>query len=240
VDDLLEQLRARHRKQARESIDKLNRAIETARQVGVASGLEESSKDSTDLEDRFKQDNVFNYNQVIPEAQESHERTFRIAETTLQERIDEKKKQIPSLERDKNQRIGDLDGRVSKLKSRKTDIKSPSWAPGCFIGGFLGFGAGLGIFLAVDARVIQMEVGTAFSLWLILPFLMAALVRAGAEILYTASLGGIKNAIKAKEREIAPLKENVLEEFSRSKMKVDGEINQLERLLEECRNRHYI
>lgn len=239
VDALLEQLRARQRNKAQESIDKLNRAIETARRVGVTNGLEESIEDSSDLEERFKQDNVFNYNQVIPEAEESHERTFRIAETTLQGRIDEKKKQIPSVERDKYQRISELDGRVSKLENSKSDIalKSRSWTPGCAVGALVGLA---GFVMLASHRVTGMEEATAVEFMLIGPFLTAGLIRLGAEIWHAARVSGVESAISAREREIAPLKEKVLEEHNRKSTKLDEEITELERLLEHCRNRHYV
>jgi serine/threonine protein kinase len=242
------EFREQERKKAQQAIDQLNRAIDTAKKVCMDGDLAESRQAAKNLSEAYKQNKVSLYIDIVPRAEEYHANTFKLAEKAIRQQLAEKRKNLPLLESGRENRIRKLQGSVGELKRDKEKIarEKPNSTLGSFWGAILGVGICLAIHLMAGARIIQHSiilahpdalpiVGASFMA----PFLMAGLV-VGLQIAgHRRKLASIQNKITAKEHEIEPLKQGVLDEYNLAKIRVEGELNELERRLEKCRNKQH-
>jgi tetratricopeptide (TPR) repeat protein len=124
---LLAELRERERAKARQVIDDLQAAIETARQAGAEQELGDCVSALRDFEEQHRQNNVFIHRDHLTEVQHWHDLAFRIAEQTLEKRIADKQEFVARLIETSKRQEAALQSDKSRRRRRKR--KSSSGSP---------------------------------------------------------------------------------------------------------------
>jgi tetratricopeptide (TPR) repeat protein len=245
VFSLLDELRERERRKARQSLDDLKRAIDTAQKVGAGEPeLSACVKAARDLEEKYEQNSVFLYRDLLPEALKWHDNAFQIAEKTAKDRIADKKKSITQHETDKNQRMAKLQESVRELETVKGSIERDKLRrrKPAYIGGLLLWWIFIIIIITADRASEDLWIEPAFT-WAVVVlalFFFPIMIRAIVDIGYAIKVRGIERRIVAKKHESEFLKKKVEAEYRGIKMRLDGELRELESLLEKCGKRQYV
>lgn len=250
VNQLLSELREQQRRKAQQAMGELNRIIDTANKVCVDSDLSESRRVVSNLSEAYKQNNVFVYNDIIPQAEKCHADTFELAEKAIRQQLADKRKTLTLLESDRDNRIrkllGDLERDKEKIAWEKPASSAVEIIVGVIVCGILSLGIPLAVTLMGGAQVIQLRAGTIQVIhpsakiiilsWFLL-LIVGLIVTLNAR--YRRRVTSLQNRITAKERETEPLKQSVIDEHNKARIRVEGELNELERLLEKCRNKQH-
>jgi hypothetical protein len=146
----------------------------------------------------------------------------------------------------KNQQVAALQKSVEELKQaeRRTESSYKEWKPG--------FSVPLLIFIVL----VALEISSAGALGVVSEGLVYIVFGSSLVVAYfippcvinwirhrnqvTLPKQQMEIKIKAKEREIEPLKKKVEEEYREAKARLDQELRELESLLEKCRQRQYV
>ncbi len=131
VNQLLDELREREKQKARKAIDNLKRAMDTAKKAGAENELSGFPKVVSDFEAQYRKNIVFVYRDIIPKAQEWHDKAFIIAEKAVDGQISSKNQSISQHGSDKNNEVRNLESSVAKLKHERDSMNYKKWNAGC-------------------------------------------------------------------------------------------------------------
>lgn len=200
VNQLLDELREREKQKARKAIDNLKRAMDTAKKAGAENELSGFPKVVSDLEAQYRKNIVFIYRDIVPKAQEWHDKALVITEKA----IDAKKRQKASIQNE----ISDLQSKVDSMYSEL---------------GFLWKMLGGGILIWVIDLIIALGIGTAENiltgLFIVLSFFIiylggAVLVVAAIVVIFTSiskgvTISSLKSEISSRENFIWKLDNDI-------------------------------
>lgn len=130
VNKLLDELREREKQKARQAIDNLKRAVETAQKARSGNKISELPRKVSNFEAQYRKNNVFVYRDIIPEIQRLHEEVFVEAEKALEKQININQQYLRENEEHKNKRVKDLTDSIKKLEAERDSINFDRWRSG--------------------------------------------------------------------------------------------------------------
>ena len=242
VNRLLNTLRETAKKKARQAIDNLKRATDTAEKVNAGSQLSGLPNMIGEFEEQYKKNNIFIYLELIPKAQDWHEKIFTIPEKSLDEQIREKQNELYKYQSEKDDQIKKLQNSVSSLESEKSQIPAFRWNGGC--GAYIGT-AFVVFFLGVCAmtnqrhseqQIIYTLVFTVLSPLVILLVYNAVSYIFGSALPKAQISQQIDNRKNVAARNTTTLEDN----FQKISETLNKSINELKNVKERCRARQYL
>lgn len=251
VNRLLDSTRERERGKARQSLDNLRQAISTTQKSGADKELESYRKTLTELESKYKQNNVFLYREIVPKAEELHGKLFQIAEQSLSKRIEEKRRAIQRNESDRSTQISSLCSTLNNLDSQihRFDSKSKEkFDLTLYIFGYiilfvaLFLGSCFTISLATHVREgRQVVLSQAFMVALFGPILLIGGYKF-LEHLFTKAIP--RQSLERKRNDeaakVGPKKKQLEESFNRTHKALEKELAALETFLAKCKAKQYV
>lgn len=242
VNRLLDSLRECERGKARQSLDNLHHAIGTAQKSGVDKELEPYRKTLTELESKYKQNNVFLYREIVPKAEELHNKAFQVAEQSLSKQIEEKEAEIQHNQVERDSQLYRLRSHVDSIesKSRAVDSRHMSLDPGGYFAAYIILV--IVTFVVVGILMLNNKVGGDISAWACLtPIIIIAAIQLLVFIFGKAIPKATYESQKdAEERRITPLRKDVEKSYMSNKVRLEEELSTLRNNLERCKRKQFI
>lgn len=244
VNSLLNELRETQQKRARIALDGLNKAIDTARIVGVGGMILDNVQERQCLENDYNIKNVFLYNKIIPRARDLRENIFTTAENHVEKKITGKRNALQGRADANILKINKLHDSINSLKGERDRYKTNfvKWKAGCgsYTLLFLGYMFSIGIIgealkIPGDKHSINIYVISCF----IVPFLIPPGVNAIKFYLKViAPQNEITNRIRCMEHEVISEKKKLEDEYNVLNTSIEEELSVLERFLEKLKREH--
>ena len=255
VNQLFARLRQLQKEETLGSINSLKKAIATTKQIGAGYNLSKPTTICASLEKRLPNSHIFNYLELLLEAEQCHINVFQIGEKYLKERISEKRSFLTQQDNNKMRDLKDLDAPITALVQEKKELKLiyKGLNIGC-VGHIL-----LNIFSLIiiiclvlflspqfllmppPIYVNYLNLGVLLFLSTVMTVLLAMIF---SQINYTNKITvrgrRIDREIQNKKREARQLKTKIEEDSKVIKLKIEEELKQLKAYLEICQNKRYL
>lgn len=250
INSFFSQLRQQQQTFAKQAISNLEKAIETVKKIGASYSLVKVTAALPALVERLVNNNIFNYLEIISEANSWQDSIFQSAEKHLREQISSKRSSLAQQENNKNRELKDLDLPINKLLQERKELELIYNKRDLGCGGYILLNVFsfvlfiLFVILIAPKTLLSKDSLNFFTIAII--FIISTIFSIFAPIIFnnlsyikkvSRPITSIDREIQKKKKEAKELKSKLEEDYKSAKLKLETELKDLDKLLELCQNK---
>ncbi len=250
INSFFSQLRQQQQTFAKQAVNKLEKAIKTVKKIGASYSLVKVNDILPALTERLVKNNIFNYLEVISEANSWQNNIFQAAEKHLREQISSKRSSLAQQENNKNREIKDLDLPINKLLQERKELeliynKRDLGCSGYILLNVFSFVLFI-LFVILIAPKILLSKDSLNFFTIAIIFIISTIFSVFSPIIFnnlsyikkvSRPITSIDREIQKKKKEAKELKAKLEEDYKSNKLKLETELKDLDKLLELCQNK---
>lgn len=253
ISSFFSQLRQQQQTFAKQAVSNLEKATETVKKIGASYSLVKINDILPALTERLLNNNIFNYLEIISEANSCQNSIFQAAEKHLREQISSKRSSLAQQENNKNRELKDLDLPINELLKERKELELIYNKKDLGCGGYILLNIFSFIlfilFVILIAPKILLSKDSLNFFTIAIIFIISTIFSVFAPIIFnnlsyikkvSRPITSIDREIQKKKKEAKELKAKLEEDYKLTKLKLESELKDLNKLLELCHNKQYL